>query len=86
MGEQLLLRLTPGLPEATWQVVLSDPGVLTPLTGASLPAGAQGPYRAAATGKTTLTASSHYACRDANPPCGRPDRRLSVTVVVDAGA
>lgn len=73
-----------GSVSATWQISLSDPGVLTLVsTTPTAPPVVQGVYRATARGVTTLYARTHYPCYDVRPPCDIPQRDFQITIVVD---
>ena len=80
VGQQLLLEL--GSAYDWSSVTVSQPQVLAPGPGGTLPAGAQARYVGARSGTSTLQATGDPTCRKVTPPCGAPSILFSVTIVV----
>lgn len=79
VGESFLLRLG---DEYTWRVRVEDMGVVGRVIGVSVMRGAQGLFRANASGQTTISASGDPLCREQQPACAAPSRLFRVTIVV----
>jgi hypothetical protein len=79
-GQSFLLGL--GGPPPDWRVRVADQRVLARRVNVTVVRGAQGIYVAKAPGKTTVTATDHYACQDVMPPCLPPNRLFRLTVIV----
>jgi hypothetical protein len=79
LGENFLLQLG---DEYTWEITVSDPGVVGQVKNIAVIRGAQGVYETLKPGTITLTAAGDPVCRQAKPPCGRPSIQFQVTFVV----
>jgi hypothetical protein len=78
-GDNFLLQLG---EEYTWEINISDTGVISRVKNIAVIRGAQGVYETLKTGTVTLTAAGDPVCRQAKPPCGMPSIQYQVTIVV----
>lgn len=77
VGQRLILDLGPGVD---WTVKVGDEQVVRPVTGAPLPAGAQGVYEAQMPGATALTAAGIPHCTSGICPKFRLGFGVTITV------
>ncbi len=79
IGDRVELRLDVNL---TWNVSVSNPGVLRRPPGIALVREVQGLWDAIAPGSATISATGDAPCRLVTPPCAVPTLLFSATVAV----
>ena len=65
-----------------WTVDISNPAVVSQVTGLMPVRGSQGVFEAHQAGRTSLAASGEPLCRSAQPPCMMPSIVFEITIVV----
>ena len=79
VGDTFLLNLGGNY---NWNVQVGDTSIVSRVVNIAVPPGAQGVYRANATGTTSLSATGSLPCANATPPCLAPALLFRATVVV----
>ncbi len=79
VGQLFLVELG---PRFQWQPSAADLAVISPVTGVTLPAGAQGMFAARAAGKVIIQVGIEAPCRNAHPPCMMPEQLIRITLAV----
>jgi hypothetical protein len=79
MGQSILLMLG---EQYTWDINLSDQGIISRVKNIAVLRGAQGIYETIKPGTVLLTATGDPLCRQSKPACGQPSIQFEVTIIV----
>jgi hypothetical protein len=65
-----------------WQIVVDHPEIVSRVVNIIVVRGAQGVYKALASGSAQLTATGDPTCRQSKPPCAAPSLLFKLNIVV----